>query len=354
MAESNTSRALHHPRLTSKASGAALGGPSPAKNRTMRGAGVALIDEKPTSCGQRIRPEGQVIARSTAMRDILDLVRKIAGTNVPVLIQGEIGAGKQTIAREIHRQGPRAARPLVHVVCGSLRESDLEEKLFGQTWDCSRRSTGGPASLSEPSQYSTLFLDGVTQLPFWAQVKLLDALQRSKGRSREDGVTIAADARVIASSTCDLKTEVVENRFCSGLYYYLNTVRIDIPPLRHRQEDIRALAEHFLAGPAFPLCAARDMVPRYFSAEAWQSLLQYDWPGNVLQLAAVVAHAAVLADGPEIGQGCFTGLLGRVRQHADSETIPVPLAGGLKNINVPSSTRCSAAVGETRPRPHEP
>ena len=74
------------------------------------------------------------------MREILDLVRKIAGTNVPVLIQGEIGTGKQTIAREIHRQSPRAARPFVHVVCGSLRESDLEEKLFGQSWDCSRRS----------------------------------------------------------------------------------------------------------------------------------------------------------------------------------------------------------------------
>jgi DNA-binding NtrC family response regulator len=125
---------------------------------------------------------------------------------------------------------------------------------------------------------------------------------------------------------------VVENRFYSGLYYYLNTVRIDIPPLRHRQEDIRSLAEHFLAAAAFPLSAALDKVPRHFSAEAWQSLLQYHWPGNVLQLAAVVAHAAGLAEGPEIGQACFAGLLGRVRQHADSETILVPLAGGLKNM----------------------
>ena len=127
---------------------------------------------------------------------------------------------------------------------------------------------------------------------------------------------------------------MAENRFYSGLYYYLNAVRIDIPPLRHRQEDIRALAEHFLAGAAFPACPAPGKVPRYFSAEAWQSLLQYDWPGNVLQLAAVVAHAAVLAEGPEIGQACFAGLLGRVRQHADSETISVPLAGGLKEMEL--------------------
>jgi DNA-binding NtrC family response regulator len=300
----------------------------------MQSASVALIEEEPTVNGQRIRPEGRVIARSMAMREILDLVRKIARTNVPVLIQGEVGTGKQTIAREIHRQSPRAARPFTHVVCGSLRESDLEEKLFGQSWDCSRRSTGAPASLLEPSQYSTLFLDGVSQLPFWAQVKLLDALQRSNGRGREDGVVIAAEVRVIASSTCDLETAMVENRFYSGLYYYLNAVRIDIPPLRHRQEDIRALAEHFLAGAAFPLCAALNKVPRYFSAEAWQSLLRHEWPGNVLQLAAAVAHATVLAEGPEIGQACFAGVLDTARQHPDSETISVPLGGGLKNMEL--------------------
>jgi two-component system response regulator GlrR len=268
------------------------------------------------------------------MREILDLVGKIARANVPVLIQGEIGTGKQTIAREIHRQSPRAARPFVHVVCGSLRESDLEEKLFGQSWDCFRRSTGGPASLSEPSQYGTLFLDGVTQLPFWAQVKLLDVLQRSNGRSRKDGVVSGVEARVIASSTCDLQTAAVENRFYAGLYYSLNAVRIDVPSLRHRQEDVRALAEHFLAGAAARLCAAPDKVPRCFSAEAWQSLLHYEWPGNVLQLAAVVAHAAMLAEGPEIGPACVAGLLGRVRRNGDSEMISVPLAGGLKDMEL--------------------
>ena len=205
----------------------------------MQSAHVALSGKEPAAIGQRVRPEGPVIARSLAMREILGLVRKIARANVPVLIQGEIGTGKQTIAREIHRQSPRAAKPFVHVVCGSLRESDLEERLFGPSRDDSPRSPGVPASLLEPSRYSTLFLDGVTQLPFWAQVKLLDALQCGGGRGREDGAAIAAEARVIASATCDLQTAVAENRFFSGLYYYLNAVRIDIPPLRHRQEDIR-------------------------------------------------------------------------------------------------------------------
>ncbi len=293
----------------------------------MLSASVALLEEKPAASGRRIRPEGQLIARSPAMREVLHLVRKIAGANVPVLIQGEIGTGKQTIAREIHRRSPRAARPLVHVVCGSLRESDLEEKLFGPSCDCSRPGTGAPASLLESSRHGTLFLDGVTELPFWAQVKLLDDLQPGNRQSRDDRV-------VIASSTCDLWTAVAENRFFSGLYYYLNAAGINIPPLRHRQDDLRALAERFLAGTAFPLYAAPGKVPRYFSAEAWRCILQYDWPGNVLQLAAVVTHAIMLAEGPEIGHACFARLLGPARQPVDSETISVPLAGGLKQMEL--------------------
>ena len=158
-------------------------------------------------------------------------------------------------------------------------------------------------------------------------MKLLDALQQGNGGSREDRV-------VIASSTCDLQTAVAENRFYSGLYYYLNAVRIDVPPLRHRPEDIRALAEHFLAGAVFPLCAALVKVPRHFSAEAWRCILQYDWPGNAMQLAAVVTHAAVLGDGPEIGDACFAGLLGTARRPDESETIAVPLAGGLKDMEL--------------------
>jgi DNA-binding NtrC family response regulator len=117
----------------------------------MQHASVSVIEEQPAPCHQGTRSDGQVIARSAAMREILGLVRKVAGTDVPVLIQGEMGAGKQTIAREIHRQSPRAARPLVHVVCGSLRESDLEEKLFGMSWDCIRGGAGAPASLLEAS-----------------------------------------------------------------------------------------------------------------------------------------------------------------------------------------------------------
>ena len=154
---------------------------------------VSVIEQRPPFLSQAtaVGANGRVIARDMAMREMLCLVRKIAVADVTVLILGEIGVGKQTIAREIHRQSPHADGPFVHVVCGSLRESDLEERLFGQSWDCSGREAGPQASLLESSQCGTLFLDGVAQLPLWAQVKLLDALQRRGDRSPNNGATVA-------------------------------------------------------------------------------------------------------------------------------------------------------------------
>lgn len=302
----------------------------------MEAANVSIIEQQPTLGYQAagVRSDGHVIARSGAMREILDLVRKIAGADVPVLILGEIGVGKQAIAREIHRQSRRAAGPFVRVACEALRESDLEEKLFGQSCDSFREGEGRRASRLGSSQFGTLFLDGVAQLPLWAQGKLMDALQPSSGRRREDGGVAAAEARVIASSTSDLEASMAENRFYSRLYYYVNAVRIDVPPLRHRQEGILALAEYFLAAAAAKFVPPRGRLPWRFSTEACQSLLRYDWPGNVLQLAAVVAHAAMLAEGPEIGHACVASLLGRARQRPDSEAISVPLAGGLREMEL--------------------
>jgi DNA-binding NtrC family response regulator len=145
---------------------------------------------------------------------------------------------------------------------------------------------------------------------------------------------ILGQVRVIASTTCDLKTAVAQNRFDARFYHYLDFYRIDIPPLRHRQEDLRALAEHFLAAAVSDFRPPQQTHSWYFSEEAWQSLLRFDWPGNVLQLAAVVSHAKMLAPGPEIGRACIEALLGPVRQHPDSEMISVPLAGSLKEMEL--------------------
>ena len=183
----------------------------------------------------------------------------------PVLIQGEIGAGKQTIAREIHRQSPLAARPFVHVACGSLRESDLEEKLFGESWDCfsTRRGRASGPLGAESMRHVIPGRGGATS--GLGPSEVAGRFAASNGpKPRRRRLVRGGRSRVIASSTCDLKTAVAENRFYSRLYYYLNCLRIDIPPLRHRQEDIRALAEHFLAAAASEFRAARTEASAVF------------------------------------------------------------------------------------------
>ncbi len=303
---------------------------------TRQSARVVAVEDGPGSYGPWPRSDGQIIARCAAMREILDRVCQVAGTAIPVLLQGEIGVGKTAIAREIHRQSRCAAGPFVRIVCGALRESELEKKLFGESEDSFRAGADKPAGHFglESGQRGTLFLDGVAQLPAWAQIKLLDALQNRTGRSCEDNTPIPTQPRVIASTTCDLDTAVVQNHFDSRLYYSLHAVRIDVPPLRHRQEDVQALAEHFLAASVSEFYPLRHRPPRYFSQEAQQCLLRYDWPGNILQLVAVVAHAAMLTEGPEIGQVCIASLLGSSRRMPDSETISVPLAGGLRQMEL--------------------
>ena len=304
----------------------------------MQHASVSFTEEQsaPGHRGTEVSSDGDVVARSEGMRAILDRVRRVAGTAIPVLLQGEIGVGKTTIAREIHRRSRFAAGPFVRVACGSLRESELEKRLFGEPGDSFREDARQPSGLFglEPGQRGTLFLDGVAQLPVWAQIKLLGALQESSDQSREKDGSVPGPVRVIASTTCDLKAAVAQSRFDARLYHYLDFFRIDIPPLRHRQEDVRTLAEHFLAAAVSEFRPPQQMPPRYFSEEAWQCLLRFDWPGNVLQLAAVVAHAKMLAEGPEIGQACVAALLGPVRQPPDSETISVPLASSLKEMEL--------------------
>lgn len=292
--------------------------------------GISVMEKRSIRDHQRTVSEGQVLARSPAMRNILAALSKIANTPIPVLLQGEIGVGKMAIAREIHRHSPFNTGPFVRVACATLAVSELREILFAESEGYLGVDTDGAAGHLGASQVGTLFLDGIADLPPWAQVKLLDLLQ-SSSRTPKGGVI---GPRVIASSTCDLETAVVEDHFNSRLYYYLNAVRIDVPPLRHRQEDILLLAEHFLAAAVPMLDSSQNQLPWRFSAEARQSLLKFDWPGNVLQLAAVVAQAAMLAEGPEIRLDSVAGLLGRVRPNRDSEMISVPLGGGLREIEL--------------------
>jgi DNA-binding NtrC family response regulator len=275
---------------------------------------------------------GRIIAASKAMREILEVVRRSAPTDAPLLIYGEPDTGKKLIASEVHRQSRRAAGPFVHVACSGLRESELAEKLFGRSEHESERDNQTPRSFLEEARGGTLFLEDVAQLPLWGQVRLLEFLKHER-TSRDTRLAGAGvDVRVIASSTVDLSTAMTQRVFLSSLYYYLKVVEIHVPPLRHRSQDICALAQNYLAITNTTRASQGGKALCHFAKEALQRLVEYDWPGNTLQLASIVAHAVLLTDGDEIGPMQITELLGEAAPRNDSETISVPLIGGLKEI----------------------
>ena len=282
--------------------------------------------------GSRLVDSGGIVATSKAMREILEVVRRSAPTDAPVLIYGEPDTGKVLIASEVHRQSRRHCGPLVHVACGALRESDLAEKLFGNGEHGSGRDNRKPVPLVEEARGGTLFLEDVAQLPLWGQVRLMEVLQQGQHFGGAGNAGAGADMRVIASSTVDLAAAMAQRVFLSSLYYYLKVVEIHVPPLRHRSQDIGPLAENYLAIANTTRVSQAGRPPCNFSQDARQRLMQYDWPGNKLQLASVVAHAALLTDGDEISLMQIKELLDEVVPHQAAETISVPLIGGLKEI----------------------
>jgi DNA-binding NtrC family response regulator len=266
------------------------------------------------------------------MRGVLDLVARIAPTNSAVLIRGESGVGKETIAREIHRKSGRASRALIRVPCGAICQQQLDAQLFGREGYRLLDAAAPSSSLLARSIHGTLFLKDIAELPYWAQVKLLDVLQQGDCQPPQGDGSEPLDVRVIAATTCDLETALAEGRFHAGLYYYLNIVEIRIPPLRERREDIRSLAESFLARMHHAPGSRAGGVECRFSEEAWQRLLQHDWPGNARELASVVAHAVTVAESSEIGAASVAVSLNKARCQRHCETISVPLVGGLKEI----------------------
>ena len=214
-----------------------------------------------------------------------------------------------------------------------LRESDLAERLFGRAEAGMGRNSPATSPLVEEARGGTLFLEDVAQLPLWGQVRLLEVLLQQPSPARAaPWAGPATDVRVIASCTIDLPTAVGQRVFLSSLYYYLKVVEIHVPPLRHRPEDICPLAESYLEIANTARAGQGNKPPCRFAQGALQCLLDYDWPGNTLQLASIVAHAVLLTDGDEIAPMQIVELLGEIVPKDDAETIAVPLIGGLKDI----------------------
>ncbi len=237
-----------------------------------------------------------IIGHSEAMRSVLDVAVKVARHASSVLITGESGTGKELVARLIHRRSPRAEAPFVAINCGAIPESLLESELFGHVKGAFTGASTDRRGLFEEAEGGTLFLDEIGELPVALQVKLLRALQESEIRPVGANVDRRVDVRVVTATARVLEDEVAASRFRSDLYYRINVVRLHLPPLRDRKEDVPELVQHFIAHHNQRLGTRVSTV----SPAAMRALLDYRWPGNVRELENIVERVIVLADGTQV------------------------------------------------------
>jgi DNA-binding NtrC family response regulator len=237
-----------------------------------------------------------IVGASARMQRVFRLVRKVAQTDSTILLLGESGTGKELIARSLHLQSRRARGPFVAVNVAALPESLIESELFGHARGAFTGATTERAGLIEAADHGTLFLDEIGDMPLPTQVKLLRVLESSELRRLGDATQRVVDVRVIAATHRDLRREVEAGRFREDLYYRLNVVQIELPPLRERREDIGLLAAYFLER----VSARAGRTVTAFSPEAMQVLERYDYPGNVRELENAIEHAVAVAEGPVI------------------------------------------------------
>ncbi|MGM0425155.1 MAG: sigma-54-dependent transcriptional regulator [Thermodesulfobacteriota bacterium] len=233
----------------------------------------------------------QIIGRSKPMRQVLDLVDRVAPSSSNVLITGESGTGKELIAQALHYSSPRAKGPFVSVNCMALNPGVLESELFGHEKGSFTGATVKKRGRFETAHHGTLFLDEIGELSSDLQVKLLRVLQEHSFERVGGDRPVHVDIRLITATNKDLSQEVEQGNFREDLYYRLNVVNIHLPPLRERAEDIPVLAAHFL----HKASQENQKEITAFSPEALQALSAYSWPGNVRQLENVVERSVVLA-----------------------------------------------------------
>lgn len=234
-----------------------------------------------------------IIGRSSAIAHMQEIIDTVAPTEATVLISGESGTGKELVARALHAHSTRADKIFVTVNCAALAENLLESELFGHEkgsfTGAERRREGRFAQ----AHGGTLFLDEVGEMPLSVQAKLLRALQQGEVQRVGSDTQLTVDVRVLAATNRDLRQEVAQKRFREDLFFRLNVISVEVPPLREREEDIPLLAAHFLEG----FASRNRKVVRGFSPQALDTMLRYSWPGNVRELENAVERAVILCHG---------------------------------------------------------
>jgi two-component system response regulator PilR (NtrC family) len=245
------------------------------------------------------REPGDLIGRSPALRRVTDIVERIAPTRTTVLITGESGTGKERVARAIHLLSDRAAAPFLVVNCGALPEALMESELFGHEKGAFTGAQARHRGMFRDAEGGTILLDEVGELPASLQVKLLRVLQERTVRPVGTTHELPVDVRVLSATNRDVEADVAAGRFRSDLYYRLNVIRLELPPLRERREDVPVLAETFMR--RFAREMNKDIVG--FTPDAVRALERHPFPGNVRELENVIERAVALAGARAIGLG---------------------------------------------------
>lgn len=260
-----------------------------------------------------------IVGKSEIMRRVFDLVAQVAPSRSTVLVQGESGTGKELIAKAIHANSPRRDNAFVPINTGAMPTELLESTLFGHVKGAFTSAVASKKGLFEVANGGTLFLDEIATMGMDTQAKILRVLQDRRFMHLGGIQEIQVDVRIIAATNIDLRQAVRDGRFREDLFYRLNVITIDLPPLRSRREDIPLLVNHFLEFYA----NENDLAPRRLSADALRALIDYEWPGNVRELENCIERGVVLSSGPVIGSELLPGhITGRSFQDALLEHNP--------------------------------
>ncbi|HUX07375.1 MAG TPA: sigma-54 dependent transcriptional regulator [Acidobacteriota bacterium] len=264
-----------------------------------------------------------IIGKSRPMIELFRLIERVASTPSTVLITGESGTGKELVARAIHYNSPRFEHPFVSINCGALPETLLESELFGHERGSFTGADRTKTGLFESAGGGTLFLDEIGNTPMSMQVKLLRAMQERRVRRVGGTEERPIDVRIITATNVDLEKMVEQGGFREDLYYRVNVIKIDLPPLRKRREDVMLLALHFLD--KYAAAAGRPI--RGFADSARRGLENYSWPGNVRELENAIERAVALETGEVITSASLPDQIGSAKMAATGEALEIPEGG---------------------------
>ena len=270
----------------------------------------------------------RIVRSSPAMEKVTRTVKQVAMSGVPVLLRGETGVGKELIARTIHERSRRVTGPFVAVNCGGFTEDLFSSELFGHV-----RGAYTGAYADRPGRFAlaeggTLFLDEIGEVPLKNQVELLRVLESKEYQPLGDTKVHEADVRIIAATNRDLEAGVKSGEFRDDLYYRLNVVPVDIPPLRQRQEDLPVLVETFFE----ESCRAYDQPRKKVSPDAMNALLRYPWPGNVRELRNVIQRLVVTSAGTVILPSGVADVLGESSDEVEDQDLRIPLGASIRDM----------------------